>query len=209
MLAPKKWNEICIAAIPIKNADVKKKYLIAAGISMIAGAAYVSLRSKKTIPKGIAAVTGFKKEKYLGKWYEIARLEYQYEKNLANVSAEYSLNNDGSIRVYNCGYNFKKDKIAATVGKAKFVGDESVGQLKVSFFGPFYAGYNVIAIDEEYEYALVAGDSRDSLWLLSREKTMPGNIINKYLDIAAALGFPVEDLVWTKQDISIKKYDRA
>lgn len=192
-----------------KSVDMKKKYLIAAGALAIAGAAYVLLRSKRTIPRGVVAVTGFKKEKYLGKWYEIARLDYRYEKNLNNVSAEYSLNDDGSIKVYNHGYNFKKNTIEATVGKAKFAGDENVGQLKVSFFGPFYAGYNVIAIDYEYEYALVAGDSRDYLWLLSREKTMPGNIINKYLDIAAALGFPVEDLVWTKQDITIKKYDRA
>lgn len=179
---------------------MKKKYLVAAGALATAGAAYILLRSKRTIPKGVIAVTGFDKEKYLGRWYEIARLEYRYEKNLDNVSAEYTLNGHGIIKIKNSGYNYKTNKEETSAGKAKFVGDENVGQLKVSFFGPFYAGYNIIAIDNAYQYALVAGDSRNYLWLLSREKTMPDDIINKYLSIAEASGFAIEDLVWTKQD---------
>ena len=146
------------------------------------------------------AVDNFNKEKYLGKWYEIARFDYSFEKNLNNVTAEYSLNNNGSIKVVNRGYNFKKDKDQKSVGKAKFVGADNVGKLKVSFFGPFYAGYNVIAIDNDYRYALVAGKNHKYLWLLSREKTMPDNIKNEYLSIAKKAGFNVDDLVWVKQD---------
>ena len=88
-----------------------------------------------------------RKEKYLGKWYEIARLDYRFEKNLDNTTAEYSLN--GSIRVVNRGYDTKKNKWKQATGKSKFVDDDKTARLKISFFGPFYAGYNVIAIDAE------------------------------------------------------------
>jgi len=86
------------------------------------------------------------------------------------------------------------------VGKAKFVDADTIGKLKVSFFGPFYAGYNVIAIDEAYKYALVAGKNHKYLWLLSREKTMPDNIKQEYLSIAKKTGYHVDDLVWVAQN---------
>ena len=86
------------------------------------------------------------------------------------------------------------------MGKAKFVDADTIGKLKVSFFGPFYAGYNVIAIDEAYKYALVAGKNHKYLWLLSREKTMPDNIKQEYLSIAKKTGYHVDDLVWVAQN---------
>ena len=178
----------------------QKKYLIAAGAALAAaGITYIILRSKKSIPARINAITGFDKEKYMGKWYEIARLDYYWEKGLYNVMAEYSLNNDGSVKVVNSGYDFKSNKRKTSAGKAKFISDDATGQLKVSFFGPFYSGYNIIAIDKAYKYALVAGHNLNYLWLLSREKTMPENITSEYLFIAQTTGFPIEDLVWTRQ----------
>ena len=102
------------------------------------------LFSCSTIPEGVTAVQQFDKNKYLGKWYEIARLDFRFERNLNNTSAEYSINDDGSIKVFNKGYNTKTNKWKSATGKAKFVKDEKVGMLKVSFFGPFYSGYNVI-----------------------------------------------------------------
>src|SRR5690606_8883273 len=111
--------------------------------------AMLGLFSCASIPKGATPVTGFNKEKYLGKWYEIARLDFKFERNLNNTTEDYSLRNDGKIRVENSGYNYKKDKWKKAVGKAKFVGSEDVAKLKVSFFGPFYSGYNVIALDDE------------------------------------------------------------
>jgi apolipoprotein D and lipocalin family protein len=153
-----------------------------------------------TIPNGAVAVKPFYKERYLGKWYEIARKDFRFERDLSNTTAEYSLNNNGTIKVDNRGYNTKKEKWVNAIGKAKFVGDENIAMLKVSFFGPFYSGYNVIAIDEEYKYALVAGKSLKYLWILSRETTIPVDIKDKYLKIAESVGYNTADLVWTKQD---------
>ncbi|MCB0649598.1 MAG: lipocalin family protein, partial [Saprospiraceae bacterium] len=113
---------------------------------------------------------------------------------------EYSIRPDGKIKVVNRGYNTKKEKWEDAVGKARFVGNERVGQLQVSFFGPFYAGYNVLAIDENYQYALVGGDDFKYLWLLSRQKTMPEAVKNEYVEKAKNLGYHAEDLIWVEQD---------
>jgi apolipoprotein D and lipocalin family protein len=153
-----------------------------------------------SIPKGATAVTPFDKEKYLGKWYEIARLDFRFERNLNNTTAQYSINENGSIRVDNQGYNTIKGEWNQAIGKAKFVGDENTAMLKVSFFGPFYGGYNVIALDNEYKYALVAGESLKYLWILSRETTIPDDIKERYLKIAGEIGYNVPDLIWVKHD---------
>jgi apolipoprotein D and lipocalin family protein len=153
-----------------------------------------------TIPKGAVAVTPFEKEKYLGKWYEIARLDFRFERNLNNTTAEYSLNPNGSIKVDNRGFNTKTGKMEQAVGKAKFAKEENIAMLKVSFFGPFYAGYNVIALDEEYKYALVAGDRLKYLWILSRETTIPDDIKNRYLRIAEEIGYKTSDLIWVEHN---------
>ena len=159
-----------------------------------------AIYSCKTIPENLTAVKPFYKEKYLGKWYEIARLDFIFEKNLNNTTAEYSLRKDGKIKVDNRGYNVKKEKWSQAIGKAKFIGDENIAMLKVSFFGPFYAGYNVIAIDENYKYALVAGKSTKYLWILSRETTIPENIKKDYLRIAENSGYNTKDLLWIQHD---------
>ncbi|PZR38534.1 MAG: lipocalin [Azospira oryzae] len=177
---------------------MKKKYLM--GTVAIAAWAAFALNSCSTIPKGAVAVKPFNTAKYLGKWYEIARFDYRFEKNLNNVTATYSLNQDGSIHVDNRGYDFKKGKWKESIGKAKPAGDPNEAKLKVSFFGPFYAGYNVIAIDADYQYALVAGKNLDYLWLLSREKTLPENIKHNYLMKARALGYTTDELIWVEQD---------
>jgi len=167
--------------------------LIGAGIALL----LYSCKSK--IPDKAVAVTNFDKAKYLGKWYEIARLDYKWEKDLNNVTAEYSLNEDGTIKVDNKGYNVKKDKWEESIGKAKFVKKDNVGMLKVSFFGPFYSGYNVVAIDPDYKYALVAGESLKYMWILSRETSIPENIKLDYLRKAQEIGYDTSELVWVKQ----------
>lgn len=151
-----------------------------------------------TIPKGATAVTPFNKEKYLGKWYEIARLDFKFERNLNNTTAEYSLRKDGKIKVDNKGYNTKTKQWKQAIGKARFVGDDNVAKLKVSFFGPFYAGYNVAAIAAEYKYALVFGKNTDYMWILSRETTIPEEVKNNYLKIAQEVGYNIEDLIWVE-----------
>lgn len=158
------------------------------------------LYSCATIPKGAVAVKPFNKERYLGKWYEVARKDFKYERNLNNVTAEYSLNDNGTIKVDNQGYNTVKEEWSQAIGKAKFVKDENTAMLKVSFFGPFYSGYNVIAIDDEYKYALVAGKNFKYLWILSRETNIPEEIKDKYLNIAEEIGYDTSDLIWVEHD---------
>ncbi|MTH13971.1 lipocalin family protein [Flavobacterium sp. LC2016-01] len=177
---------------------MKNKYI--APILIGAGIAVVLSSCKSTIPKKAVAVTNFDKAKYLGKWFEIARLDYKWEKNLNNVTAEYSLNDNDTIKVDNRGYNVKKDKWEESIGKAKFVKKDDVGMLKVSFFGPFYAGYNVIAIDPDYKYALVAGENLKYMWILSRETAIPESIKADYLIKAQEIGYKISDLIWVKHD---------
>jgi len=153
-----------------------------------------------TIPKGATAVKPFQKEKYLGTWYEIARMDFKFEKDLNNVTATYSLKEDGTIKVDNKGYNFVKKEWKQSIGKAKFVNESNEARLKVSFFGPFYAGYNVIEIDKDYQYALVVGNNLDYIWILSRTKTIPDNVKQAYLTKAQSLGYKTAELVWTKHD---------
>ncbi len=170
------------------------------GISLAVIAAGMLLKSCKTIPKGAVAVKPFDVNRYLGKWYEVARFDYRFEKNLNNTTAEYSLKDDGNIKVVNRGYDFVKGEWKEAMGKAKFVGDKDEAKLKVSFFGPFYAGYNVIAIDQDYKYALVAGKNLNYLWILSREKTIPASIKESYLQKARQLGYNTDKLNWVKQE---------
>ena len=166
--------------------------------SLLIVAIMTGFYSCATIPQGAVAVRPFNKERYLGKWYEIARIDFKYERDLNNTTAEYSLNDNGTIKVDNQGYNTKKGEWEQAIGKAKFVGEENIAMLKVSFFGPFYGGYNVIAIDDEYRYALIAGASLKYLWILSRETNIPAEIKDKYLKIAEKIGYKTTDLLWVK-----------
>jgi apolipoprotein D and lipocalin family protein len=177
---------------------MKNRYI--APVLLGAGIAVALYSCGTTIPKKAVAVTNFDKAKYLGKWYEIARLDYKWEKNMDNVTAEYSLNNNGTIKVDNKGYDVKKEKWEESVGKAKFVKSDKIGMLKVSFFGPFYAGYNLIAVDENYKYALVAGESLKYLWILSRETSIPESVKADFLIKAREIGYEVSDLIWVKHD---------
>ena len=154
-----------------------------------------------SIPKGLKPVANFDVERYLGTWYEIARLDHSFEKNLTHVSADYAQNEDGTISVTNRGYNQKKGEWKDIRGKAKFIGKDSIGSLKVSFFGPFYGVYHVIALEKEsYQYAMVAGPSRSYLWILSRNKTLDDNIYLDLVSRAENWGFDTSQLIKVKQD---------
>jgi len=163
-------------------------------------AAAIFLGGCAHIPEGATAIKGFDKEKYLGKWYEIARLDFKYEKDLNNTTAEYSAREDGYIEVTNRGYNYVKKEWSQAKGKARFRGADAVGELEVSFFGPFYGAYNILALDKNYKYALIAGSSLKYLWILSREKSLPDDIKVQYLELAKSLKFKTEDLIWVEHD---------
>jgi apolipoprotein D and lipocalin family protein len=178
---------------------MKISKLILAGVA-VAAAVPLVIYMRATAPKGTRVVTPFDKDKYLGKWYEVARLDYFFERNLDNVTANYSMNNDGSIKVVNRGFDTVKNAWKESIGKAKFAGDPSEGKLKVSFFGPIWSGYNVIALEADYRYALVAGRNLDYLWILSRDTTIPKRIQDSYLQEGTKLGYDVSKLIWVKHD---------
>ncbi len=152
------------------------------------------------IPKGATAVQNFKADQYLGKWYEIARFDYKFEKNMDNVTATYSKNPDGTIKVDNRGYNYVKKEWKESVGEARFVNDENEARLKVSFFKPIWAGYNVVDIDENYQYALIMGNNLKYLWILSRTKEIPDSIKQRFLAKAKSVGYNTDELIWVKHD---------
>lgn len=154
----------------------------------------------KPVKSDLPVIQDFDLEKYLGEWYEIARLDFFWEKGLKNVLAHYSLQEDGSIKVINSGIKIKDNTPKESTGKAKFVGLPHEGALKVSFFGPFYSGYNVMHIGGDYEYALVFGENLDYMWILSRTKTITPELQSKYLEYAKSAGYNTEALVWTIQE---------
>lgn len=158
------------------------------------------LNSCKSIPKNATPVEGFDVNRYLGTWYEIARFDFRFERGLDNTSAQYSLDEKGNVVVLNSGFNYEKNKWTKADGLAKFRGGKNVAALKVSFFGPFYSGYNVLALDEDYQYALIAGKNLDYLWILSRTKSIPEEIKSQYLDLAQEIGYDTSKLIWVKHD---------
>jgi len=168
--------------------------------TLVTTAVLVALTGCTGLPKGIEPVTGFEPERYLGTWYEIARLDHRFERGLSNVTAEYSLNDDGSIAVINRGYNESDEEWQEVEGRAKFVGDRNVGHLKVSFFGPFYASYVIFELDtEDYSEAYVTGADRGTLWYLSRTPTVSEEAMAKFRAQAEAQGFDLDELTVVEQ----------
>lgn len=147
-------------------------------------------------PEGIRPVSGFDLARFSGSWYEIARLDHRFERGLSDVSAHYSQDTDGGIRVLNRGFDVQSGRWKAARGRAQFNVDPHTASLKVSFFGPFYGGYHVVALDPEYRWALVVGNNRDYLWLLARERQLPAAIRDQLLLQARNLGFATDKLIW-------------
>lgn len=141
------------------------------------------------VPDDISPVKNLDLSRYLGEWYEVARIDNRFEKGLSKVTANYSLRDDGGVKVVNRGWNANNKKWKESIGKAYFVGFSNFGALKVSFFGPFYGGYNIIKLDDDYQYSLVVGPNKDYLWILSRTPTMPSELLNEYIDFASNYGF--------------------
>jgi apolipoprotein D and lipocalin family protein len=148
-------------------------------------------------PEGLTSVTPFDVNRYLGKWFEIARLDHSFERGLTDVSATYTLKPNGSLEVINRGFNTKKDEWKSATGRALFTGSANQGSLKVSFFGPFYGGYHVLVLDQTgYQWALVAGPDRDYLWILARTKELAPDIRDQLVAQAKKMGFATDKLIW-------------
>ncbi|KPA52380.1 lipocalin family protein [Photobacterium lucens] len=150
-------------------------------------------------PETITPVSSFDLNKYLGTWYEIARLDHSFERNLDHVTATYSMNDDGSVKVINKGLNTQTQQWKEAVGKAKFVQTQDIGYLKVSFFGPFYGSYIIFYLEPDYSTALISSYNYDYLWLLSRHKQLSKEQRQKYLMIAKQAGFDTAKLIFPTQ----------
>lgn len=159
----------------------------------------VGLAGCTGMPTGAEPVTDFDLEAYLGTWYEIARLDHRFERGLDCVTAEYQRRDDGQVDVVNRGYNFAKEEWSSAEGRARFAGSIKEGRLEVSFFGPFYASYNVLALDVDYTHALVSGPNTSTLWLLARNPEPDQALVDAYLQEADQLGFNLDELIVVEQ----------
>jgi apolipoprotein D and lipocalin family protein len=149
-----------------------------------------------SIPDGVQPVSNFELNKYLGKWYEVARLDHSFERGLNQVSAEYSLREDGGVTILNRGFSSENNAWKEALGKAYFVNEPNEGYLKVSFFGPFYGSYIIFELDKEnYQYAFISGPDKDYLWLLSRTPSVKPEVMEKFISMSKERGFNTSQLI--------------
>lgn len=152
-----------------------------------------------SIPTGVTPVKQFDLDRYLGTWYEIARIDNRFERGLSKVTATYSLREDGGVTVLNRGYNAEDNEWKEAEGKAYFVGDKDIGHMKVAFWGPFYASYIVLDTDASHqEYAFVSGHNKEYLWLLSRTPQVSNEILTKFMALAESQQYNTDDLIQVK-----------
>ncbi len=138
----------------------------------------------------------FNLNRYLGNWYEIARMDHSFERGMSHAQANYTLLGDGSILVVNSG--IKNGKVKVSRGKAKTT--DKVGLLRVSFFGPFYSDYRVLMVDSDYQYALVGSKKDNYLWILSRTPVLPDDVQSAILREAGNRGYRTDGLIWVEHD---------
>jgi apolipoprotein D and lipocalin family protein len=150
-------------------------------------------------PANVEPVTPFNSATYLGKWYEIARLDHSFEKGLSRVSAEYSMRPDGGIKVINRGFDSARQAWKQSEGKAYFVGASDTAHLKVSFFGPFYGSYIVFDLDPAYQVSMVSGPDTSYLWILSRTPTIDAAVKARLVAKAKNLGYRTGELIFVDQ----------
>lgn len=157
------------------------------------------LTACQSVPEGVTPVTGFDEQRYLGKWYEIARLDHSFERGLSQVSAEYEPREDGGIKVINRGFNAEENEWSEAIGRAYFVDGKETAHLKVSFFGPFYSSYVVFELGKNYDYAFVSGYNKDYLWLLARTPTVSQELVERFSQVAKEKGFDTSELIFPQQ----------
>nr|WP_232848466.1 lipocalin family protein [Bowmanella yangjiangensis] len=155
------------------------------------------------MPDRVKPVKGFELNRYLGSWYEIARLDHSFEAGLSQVTANYSMREDGGVSVLNRGFSADENTWREAEGKAYFVEDSDTGYLKVSFFGPFYGSYVIFELDKQnYQYAFVSGPDTDYLWLLARTPQVEPEVIDKFEQMAKDRGFNTDQLIYVDQQVA-------
>jgi apolipoprotein D and lipocalin family protein len=175
----------------------RNKVILGSAAAAIFAGSYFLLKKDNYAPLETAQNVDL--QKYLGKWYEVARLPFREESGCTNTTATYSQNDDGSLTVYNkC---LKADgEMEDVAGKAEVVDKTTNAKLKVTFFWPFDGDYWILYVDENYQHALVGTPSREYLWLLSRTPKMDDIVKNQLVEIAQSRGFDTTKLIYTKHD---------
>ena len=159
-----------------------------------------------SLPANIRPVDGFEIDRYLGRWYEIARLDHSFERGLSHVTADYSLRDDGGVKVINRGYDNTRGLWQEAEGRAYFVDKQDQGFLKVSFFGPFFGAYAVCDLDRQsYSYALVCGPNTSYLWLLARSPELDGDTVRLLVERAKALGYETSSLIFVEHHSPVQE----
>ena len=150
-----------------------------------------------------SAVSDFDLSRYLGVWYEIARFDHSFERDLSNVMAEYLLRDDGMVEVINSGW--KKGKYKVANGKARQPDpDTDPAHLEVSFFLFFYSDYNILMLDKDYQIALVGSKSPKYLWILSRTPEVSDKVLDHVLEEASSRGYNIDNLIWVDQSANVR-----
>lgn len=195
-----------MACLPLSTASRKMRLprssflRIATFAAIAAGTAIAVSGCAVSVPVGVKPVAGFDARRYMGTWYELARIDHRFEKGLTRTSAHYTLNDDGTVKVVNRGFDASRQEWRESEGRARFLGDPSIAALKVSFFGPFYGGYNVVSLDDGYQTALVVGSSPEYFWLLSRSKQIPADKLKALLEKAQDLGIDLRRVLLVEQE---------
>lgn len=152
-----------------------------------------------TPPPNVTPVTPFDLSRYLGQWHEIARLDHSFERDMVKVTAQYTMNPDGSVKVLNRGFNTKTQTWKNAVGKAWLIDGPDRGALKVSFFGPFYGGYFISALDPDYQWAMIVGPDLGYFWILARQPELDDVVKTQLVDQARTIGIAVDEIIWVAQ----------
>lgn len=170
-------------------------------LALLGAGAYTLYRfsQKIGVPPGVQPLVPFDLARYLGRWYEVARIDHAYERGLTDASADYSLRPDGRLQVVNRGFDPRAGRWRIARAVASPVGERDVAHLEVSFFWPVRASYIVFALEAEGQHALVSGPSHDYLWLLSRTPQIKATSRAALLDRAREAGFDVGRLLWVDQ----------
>ncbi len=188
---------------PQNNPRSSRTWLPTVAVGLAALAAYwmVSSKAKKElVTVNIDPIDNFEVERFVGDWYEIARIEHGVGKPLTRSRVEYEMDDDGSLSIVSRGFHTGTNRWVEARGTARFVGSPNFGAMKASFFGPFYEGYHIVAIDADYQWAMVMGDTADSFRLLSRKPVLDGATADRLVYQAEKMGVEADRIHWVMQD---------
>ncbi len=143
-------------------------------------------------PVDNTTVSEFDLDRYMGKWYEVARIDNRYQRNLTAVTAEYSLGKGDRITIVNRGYNPSNGEWREVEARGETT--STVGRLKVSFFLFVTSEYNIMDLGENYEWALVGTKSSNFLWIISRTPALPADTLNHIISLAEKRGYNINDI---------------